>query len=168
MRLIDFQLGPPSAWTIVNDGVMGGLSSSDLTAEVGSAAVFQGRLSLENNGGFASVRMALPGGALARAASIALRVRGDGRRYQLRLRPGGSVDGPAWAADFETTPSEWVTVTLPVNAFEPRFRGSRPPDAGPLALEHVGQLGFMLADKHEGAFRLEILWIDVNPDGAGP
>ena len=44
-----------SAWRSIDDVVMGGLSSSRMWVEQGRA-VFDGELSLENNGGFASVR----------------------------------------------------------------------------------------------------------------
>ena len=42
-------------WRSINDGVMGGLSSGGMRLEDG-IAVFSGTLSLENNGGFSSVR----------------------------------------------------------------------------------------------------------------
>ena len=43
----------PDRWTIVNDGVMGGLSRSRILVSDERTVVFEGRLSLENNGGFA-------------------------------------------------------------------------------------------------------------------
>jgi NADH dehydrogenase [ubiquinone] 1 alpha subcomplex assembly factor 1 len=42
-------------WRIVNDGVMGGLSSSKAIVE-DDKIIFSGNVSLENNGGFASLR----------------------------------------------------------------------------------------------------------------
>ncbi len=42
-------------WRIVNDGVMGGLSSSKATIK-DDKIIFSGNVSLENNGGFASLR----------------------------------------------------------------------------------------------------------------
>ena len=42
-------------WRNVDDVVMGGVSSSSMRIEEG-VAVFKGEVSLENNGGFASVR----------------------------------------------------------------------------------------------------------------
>jgi monofunctional biosynthetic peptidoglycan transglycosylase len=44
-------------WRIVNDDVMGGVSSSKLYLNEEQNLVFSGNLSLENNGGFASSRM---------------------------------------------------------------------------------------------------------------
>lgn len=160
-RIVEFSEESGEEWIVVNDGVMGGLSSSDITAGADGVGVFEGELSLENNGGFASVRTALPKGALAGASSILVRVRGDGKRYQVRLRPGTRLDGIAYAATFETTAGQWITAELALDDFEPTFRGYRPPNAGPLDPAQVGQLGIMLTDEQVGPFRLEIEWIGV-------
>ena len=160
-RLIDFDAGTDRDWIAVNDGVMGGRSSSDLAVGDDGIGVFTGNLSLENNGGFASVRTAVPDAALAGASRIVLRVRGDGRRYQLRLRHGRRFDGISYTASFETTADDWSTVTLPLGTFEPTFRGYRPRNAEPLDPPRVGQVGIMLSDGQEGPFRLEIDWIGI-------
>jgi hypothetical protein len=43
-------------WIIVNDGVMGGISTSSIKLTNTQNGVFSGTVKLENNGGFASVR----------------------------------------------------------------------------------------------------------------
>ena len=43
-------------WQIVNDGVMGGVSKSKLTVTNDGFGKFSGTVSIENNGGFASVQ----------------------------------------------------------------------------------------------------------------
>ncbi|MDX1676118.1 MAG: CIA30 family protein, partial [Longimicrobiales bacterium] len=110
--LVDFRAGLPDDRRIVNDGVMGGRSTSSLTRDDGGHAVFEGRISLENNGGFASFRTTVGQGAMAGAERFLVRVRGDGRRYQLRLRPGQSRREVSYKAPFETTPGAWTTVRL--------------------------------------------------------
>lgn len=159
-RIVDFEQGLPPAIETVNDPVMGGRSSSGLGWADG-AAVFEGFLSLENNGGFASFRARLPDGALDGATRLLARVRGDGRRYQLRLRPGGRFGGISYKAEF-VAPDGWTTVSLPLESFEPTFRGFRPPGAGPLDAARVREVGIMLADEQEGPFRLEIAWIGMD------
>ena len=54
--LVNFTEEEDVRWRIVNDGVMGGLSSSDLELTKDRTAIFSGFVSLDNNGGFASVR----------------------------------------------------------------------------------------------------------------
>jgi monofunctional biosynthetic peptidoglycan transglycosylase len=160
--LIDFRSGSDVRWYRVNDGVMGGRSSSSLSLTDEGTAVFDGNLSLENNGGFASVRAEVAEGSLAEFSRLVIRVRGDGKSYQMRLRMSSAFDGIAYRATFETTADEWTTVEIPFSAFEPSFRGYRPRNAEPLDPARVRQIGFMLTDKQEGRFRLEIAWIGAS------
>jgi monofunctional biosynthetic peptidoglycan transglycosylase len=147
---LDMDLQP---WLAVNDGVMGGVSAGRMS-ETANGLSFEGVLSLENNGGFASVRRRV-GADCSMASGVRIRVRGDGRRYQLRFRQDRRFDGIAWRAFFDTH-NAWQTVSLDFDEFEPVFRGRRVPEAGPLQAENVSQIGFMLADGNPGPFRLEI------------
>jgi monofunctional biosynthetic peptidoglycan transglycosylase len=143
----------PAPWQSVNDGVMGGVSSGAMTVSP-NGLVFEGELSLENNGGFASVRRVV-GADVSAATGLRLKVRGDGRTYQVRLRHDRRFDGIAWRAEFSAS-SQWQDVTLYFEDFEPMFRGRRVIDAGPVVPSKISQLGFMVADKTPGPFRLEI------------
>jgi monofunctional biosynthetic peptidoglycan transglycosylase len=150
-------------WRAVNDGVMGGISAGRMV-ETETGLSFEGELSLENNGGFASVRR-LVGQDLSGAGRVRIEVRGDGRSYQARFRQDGRFDGVAWRAVFETSGS-WQTLELAFSAFEPVFRGRRVPQAGPLVAADIRQFGFMLADGKPGPFRLEIRSIEFLPGAA--
>ena len=68
---------------IVNDAVMGGVSQSSLRQDI-HGLFFEGLVSLENNGGFASMRSSVrfPQGTQL----IELLAKGDGKRYKLVLR----------------------------------------------------------------------------------
>jgi monofunctional biosynthetic peptidoglycan transglycosylase len=153
MRL-DMELAP---WQAVNDGVMGGISRGRMVSTEDGLR-FEGELSLENNGGFASVRRPVDAD-LSAAGSVRLEVRGDGRTYQFRLRLDKRYDGVAWRAEFATS-GEWQTIDLPFDEFVPVFRGRRVPEAGPVIAADIGQAGFMLADKTAGAFALDIRSIE--------
>jgi hypothetical protein len=165
MSLIDFAAPEMSAWRPVHDGVMGGVSRGGIAATTEGTALFTGDLSLDNPGGFASVRRRIDGSALADQDGLALRVRGDGRSYQLRLRTDDRFDGAAYRAEFPTEEGRWQTVRLPFASFEPTFRGRILRDAPPLAPGRVRQIAFMLADKQAGPFDLEIAWIAVYGPG---
>ncbi len=148
--ILDMSVAP---WQSINDGVMGGISSGRME-QSGDVLRFEGTLSLENNGGFASVRRPL-GEDLAKATGVQLRVRGDGRTYQFRLRQDDRFDGIAWRAEFSTD-GEWQTVDLSFDRFIPVFRGRQVPEAGPVSPAAIRQIGFMLADRKPGPFALEI------------
>lgn len=159
--IIDFADPEPTRWAIVNDGVMGGLSDSRLQLTGDGTALFSGVLSLENNGGFASTRALLDPMDLTGMAGLRVRVRGDGRSYELRLRTGGGFDGVAYRAEFGTTQDEWTEAFLPFSAFQPSFRGRVPRGAPALDLASIRQIGFLLGDGKEGPFQLEVAWIRV-------
>jgi monofunctional biosynthetic peptidoglycan transglycosylase len=143
-------------WRIVNDGVMGGLSESQMSLTEAQTAVFEGEVSLENNGGFASVRSEPTDFALGEYRGLLFRVRGDGQRYQLRLRTDRSWDGIAYRFTFPTTRDEWTSVKVSFDKFVPTFRGRRVPGAPALDPAQIRQIGFLISDKQEGPFRLEV------------
>lgn len=151
-------------WRVVNDGVMGGISTSRIRETPSGTAVFEGRLSLENNGGFASVRTGLNDLDLSEYDGIAIRARGDGRTYQVRLRTDRQFDGVTYRAIFVTKPDQWTIVRVPFSDFEPTYRGRILRGVEPLDTAHLQQLALMVADKKDGPFRLEIQWVKAFVD----
>jgi monofunctional biosynthetic peptidoglycan transglycosylase len=149
-------------WLNINDVVMGGVSTGQVRDEDG-VLVFSGQLSLENRGGFASVRRPVdppPDDTVL----LRLEVRGDGRRYQFRIRQDTRFDGAAWR-QFFTASASWQVIELPLAGFEPVFRGTPIAGAGPVEAKRIQQIGFMLADKQAGPFRLEIRSIEfIGPE----
>jgi hypothetical protein len=156
-HLFDFQAAESTAgWSAIDDAVMGGISSSRLRHDPAGHAVFEGVVSLDNNGGFASVRsrpveLGAPG-----AVSYVLEVLGDGKRYKLNLRTDDAFDGVNYQAAFETPRDQWTTVRLPVAGFRPTFRGRMVATAPPLDPARVRQVGLMIADRQVGTFALEV------------
>lgn len=148
-------------WRTVNDTVMGGISQSSFSITPEGIGVFSGSLSLENNGGFSSVRRPLAETALAGATEVSLRVQGDGRPYQLRMKMSSADRAPSYRAEFDTQDGEWITVTLPFSDFEPVFRGRIIEDAPALIPEDVVEIGFLLADRQSGEFEMAIDWIQA-------
>jgi hypothetical protein len=162
----DFTQTTNVTWQVVNDDVMGGISTSSFRITNG-VAVFSGRVSLENNGGFASVRTLPTRFELGEASGFALRVRGDGRRYKFTARMDTSFDGPLYQQAFTTKRGEWQELHLPLNDFVPTFRGRVLPGEAPLDLRKLTSVGFLISDQQDGAFQLEVAWIKalkVAPD----
>ena len=155
-NLIDFSDSDDSGWSVINDGVMGGVSRSNIQRTDQGTGIFSGILSLENNGGFASVRAQVGRHDLSSYAGLEIRVRGDGRTYQLRIRNDNRFDGIAYRAFFDTRDGEWITETIPFEEFLPTFRGRILKDVPSLDRSRINQIGFLIADKKPGSFSLEI------------
>jgi len=158
--IIDFSApDEQDRWEIINDAVMGGVSASRVSITDNKAALFQGVLSLENYGGFASMRTHPREFDLAGFNGLMIRINGDGKDYRLRLRTDTSYEGIAYQAHFSTEQDHWIIVRLPFDIFIPVFRGRIIEDAPQLDIAAIQRIGFMVADKQEGPFRLEIEWV---------
>ena len=73
-------------WRIVNDGVMGGISKSFLAHTDAGQGRFSGHVSLAYNGGFASIQLNTNVKLTEDKKFIIFRVKGDGKRYEFRLK----------------------------------------------------------------------------------
>jgi len=122
-------------------------------------AVFRGEVSLENNGGFASVRSRPAHHDLAGSDAFVIRARGDGRRYKFTVHTDRSFDSAVYQAVFTTKKGEWEEHRLPLQPFVPTFRGRVLSGEPPLDAAKVTSVGFLISDKQEGPFRLEMAWI---------
>jgi Complex I intermediate-associated protein 30 (CIA30) len=161
--LFDFQAATNSpAWEVVNDDVMGGVSTSRFQVLTNGCAVFSGTVRLENNGGFASVRSAPLRENLTDLTAFVLRVRGDGRSYKFSVRTGAGFDTPLYQLAFTTKRGEWEEHRLPFKDFVPTFRGRILTDVPPLNPAKVTSVGFLISDKQEGPFKLEVAWIKAS------
>lgn len=139
----------------VDDAVMGGRSRSRATVERG-VLCFAGVVSLEDGGGFASIRSAPAPLDLRGADGLALRVRGDGRRYKVNLRTDDAEEDVTWQAAFETATGGWEVILLPLHLFHPTRRGRPAPEAGPLRPDRLRTVGLLISDRQAGPFRLEV------------
>jgi NADH dehydrogenase [ubiquinone] 1 alpha subcomplex assembly factor 1 len=150
-------------WQPINDRVMGGVSTSRMSFDLAGHAVFEGTVSLENNGGFASVRTPLLDLGCADTAAYALTVCGDGHTYKLNLRTDTGFDGLNYQAAFKPVLGQWSQIYLPVAVFVPSFRGRTVQGAAPLQPELVRQVGLMISDRQAGPFRLAVKAIEAIP-----
>ena len=144
-------------WNIVNDSVMGGRSQATLKLINNTYANFKGYLSLQNNGGFSSIRAYYPPD-LTNIKSIVLKVRGDGRKYNFRIR-GNTGNWASYTHSFDTVEGEWNEIELKIDDFYPVYRGYTLKNMPQLSEVIIKEIGIMLSDKIEGSFSIEIDWI---------
>ena len=144
-------------WGIVNDDVMGGVSTSYISLNEEKNLIFKGYLSLKNNGGFASSRLGVKRKALIGVKSFKVKFKGDGNTYKLRLRQ--NYRRVSYSCNFESVKDEWVEVDIPIEDFKPTWRGYNYSDYPALEIEEINSLGLHISDKQEGEFELEIEYI---------
>jgi monofunctional biosynthetic peptidoglycan transglycosylase len=144
------------SWYSQNDTVMGGVSSSQMTFFNDSIAKFSGRVSLENNGGFAQVKYDKTRFDLKEFNGLELRIKGDNKTYQLRLQTdAGQI---AYSASLLAS-SDWQTLRLAFADFKPTFRGRDVLGAPRLNQSSINAVALMVSDKQTGEFELLIDYI---------
>jgi monofunctional biosynthetic peptidoglycan transglycosylase len=161
--------GPDAAqrWQAVNDGVMGGVSDGRFRITDDKTLEFFGTLSLENNGGFASVRTKPADLDIKAGDAIAVRVKGDGREYVLNLYTKSRRMAFSYRAPLPTTKDQWRDVEIPLADFIPTAFGRRVQGMGPVEPDQINGLGFMLSDKKPGKFKMQVEWVRVVPARKG-
>lgn len=156
-----FDFSNPSvtrAWRNVDDDVMGGVSASRIEPGPHGARFF-GTVSLENNGGFASVRSTPAPLGLAGTEALELELLGDGHTYKLSIRLDGAFDGISYQTNF-TPPAGRVSRTrIAFRELVPMWRGRRVSDALPFDPARATQVGLVIGDKQAGAFELGLVAI---------
>lgn len=146
-------------WRTITDTVMGGRSGSQFSINKFGRAIFEGNVSLENNGGFASVRSYPDDHDLSLFTGLAMRVKGDGKQYKFNLRTDHNFDGIQYQVSFETQKDEWILVLMPFEDFVPTYHGRQLTSVSAFDPSKVKTFGVLISDKQEGQFRLEIDWI---------
>jgi len=148
-------------WIVVNDNVMGGISRSRVSINAEGYMLFNGNVSLEYGGGFASVRSSYENWEIGNFEGFVIKVWGDGKSYQFRCRTGNNFDGVAYRHYFQTNNENWQEIRLPFSKFVPTYRGRILSDVKPLDSKAIRNLGLMISDKQSGNFNLKIAWIGV-------
>lgn len=151
-----FDFGDPTrdgGFRPVDEGAPGSRSWGR-AAVAGGVLCFDGALAPDDPGARAAVRSEPAPFDLTGAAGVALRLRGDGKRYGVELRLDDEEE-VAWQATFETATGGWEVVLLPLELFTPVRQGRAAPEGGRLRPERVHTVG-LLVEEQAGPFRLEV------------
>lgn len=157
--ILDFTAAETTEWEAIDDRIMGGSSQSnpEYIDEVGLR--FSGNVSLENNGGFASIRSGEKELDLSQHTGLKVRLRGDGKSYKLSLRTDLFYDGVSYLAEFATEAGTWQEIELPIKDFLPTHHGISLTTVAPMDTASVKSFGLFISGKQEGPFQLDIAWI---------
>jgi hypothetical protein len=110
-------------WHTINDTVMGGVSYGHIKINEEGNGVFTGKVSLKNNGGFCSVRYPVPRKQIGKFHNFVLKVCGDGKEYQFRIKEN-TEDAHVYKSVFKTT-KQWQEIKIPFKEMFPSFRGRK-------------------------------------------
>lgn len=145
-------------WEILDDVVMGGHSEGHISINSQGYGLFSGTVSLESNGGFSSVQYKPDDLRVDPKDYIRIRLKGDGKRYQFRVKHDRQVYA-SYISNVETS-GAWEDITIPLNELYPTFRGKQL-DQPNFNHYTIQQLGFLIANKKAEEFELLIDKIEL-------
>ena len=140
-------------WTVVDDDVMGGKSSGAFALNKSGHGVYTGHVSLENNGGFSSLRSRFDKISTKGFSKVILKIKGDGKNYQFRVKSKLS-DKHSYIALFNTSKT-WEVLEIPLADMYPAFRG-RKLDISNFDAISIEEVAFLIGNKTAEDFKLEI------------
>ena len=142
-------------WIVVNDNVMGGRSKSGFEFK-NEKLVFSGSTNT-NGGGFSSIRTIPIEFYFNDKTGLHIRYKGDGRTYKLGVRMEGKSF--SYRTNFDTG-NGWQEARIPFDNMDVSWRG-RPLSKAehPLLTSKIRSIEFMIYDKQDGPFKLQVDWI---------
>jgi len=147
-----------SNWSIVDDVVMGGRSSGNFYLNKEGHGIFEGRVSLDNNGGFSSLRYNFAEMSTKSYSKIILKVKGDGKSYQFRVK-SKSTDYYSYITSFKSS-EDWEIIEVKLSDLYPAFRG-RNLNMPNFDKDSIEEIAFLIGNKREENFKLEIDYIEL-------
>jgi len=154
LTIIDFNKNSNLyGWRVVDDVVMGGQSNGEFTINNEGHAVFSGVVSTANNGGFSSLRYRFDKLNIAKFETIKIRVRGDGNKYQFRVKP--TIFNQFSYTGYFQTKTKWETIEIKLADLIPTFRG-RILEMDNFEGNELEELGFLIGNKKNEEFQLII------------
>lgn len=158
LMLYDFsQNSSKSDWQIVDDVVMGGRSDGNFSINEAGNGLFEGKVSLENNGGFSSLRHDL-NAKVGNNTKVKITLKGDGKTYQFRIK-SSYYERHSYIAEFQTT-GDWQEIVIPLSSMYPAFRG-RKLSIPNFNSDQIREIAFLIGNKKPESFRLEISKIEL-------
>lgn len=147
-----------SDWRIIDDGVMGGVSQGKFSIDADGNGIFSGTVSLENNGGFSSVRHQFDIVNCTNDSKVLIRLKGDGKEYQFRIKDK-SNSYYSYITTFKTS-GNWETLEIKLSDLYPSFRGRKLnlPNFNSNSFEEIV---FLIANKKNETFKLTLDKIEL-------
>ncbi|WP_034057937.1 CIA30 family protein [Lacinutrix jangbogonensis] len=142
-----------SNWRIVDDVVMGGRSSGNFALNKDGHGKFSGKVSIENNGGFSSLRYDMDAIDVSNHTKVSIKLKGDGKAYQFRIKHN-KYERYSYITAF-TTSGTWETITINLKDMYPAFRG-RTLNYPNFNKNNIEELAFLIGNKKAESFELLI------------
>ncbi len=120
--------------------------------------VFKGNISIDNSGGFSSVRFLNERISVKHYSKIKVKLKGDGKSYQFRIKTN-TRDSHSYIVPF-TTNGEWQEICFQLKDLYASFRG-RKLEKPNFDAKYFEAITFLIGNKKEGHFKLMLDKIEI-------
>ena len=145
-------------WRIIDDGVMGGVSQGKFAIDSDGNGIFHGTVSLENNGGFSSIRHQFEKIKTTKINTVFIRLKGDGKQYQFRIKDK-NTSYYSYITTFETS-GKWETIAIQLADLYPSFRGQKL-NLSNFNADSFEEISFLIGNKKNESFQLLLDKIEI-------
>jgi NADH dehydrogenase [ubiquinone] 1 alpha subcomplex assembly factor 1 len=156
---LNFGANKVQSWSVINDGVMGGMSQG--TAKYNDNSVtFLGTIRLENNGGFSSLKSPFSAKDLSPFKNVEIRYRSKGIPMAFTLENSRAWYNTYYRMGLPSTDGAWDVVTLRLKKFQGQRVGQTTGNTmGADFASEVIRMGFINDAKGPGDFEFELDYI---------
>lgn len=150
-----------SDWIMLTDNVMGGITTSKLVYNENSM-LLSGNISLENYGGFSSVKTRFRDFDLSEYKGLRIRVKSFNQKFAFTLEDSKNWTMPNYKTEIlNSKDNTWEIATIYFKDFKEYQIGE--PTGSELnlsKLKNIVRLGIITNEKKEGPFSLEVDFIE--------
>ena len=132
---------------------MGGESEGNFKLNENGNGVYFGEVSLENNGGFSSLRFRFNKKEISNYSKIILKIKGDGKDYQFRVKDNYR-NFYSYISSFSTN-KNWQLIEINLSEMYPGFRG-RKLEMSKFSSSIIEEIAFLIGNKRNESFKIEI------------
>ena len=148
-------------WQVILDGVMGGRSQGDALLKENSLYL-KGKVSLENNGGFVSLKGPFKSIDLSSFKTLKIRLKSTGIAFAVTLETDRAFYRPYFKQAIQVESNDWEIISLDINDFLKYRMGRFNNDQITVDdLKRVLRIGFISNEKKAGNFEFEVDYIEI-------
>jgi len=148
-------------WLLLSDNIMGGVTKSKIEY-TSNSVLLSGDISLDNYGGFASMKTKYKSVDLSKYIGIKIKFKSTNQKFAFTLEDNQNWTQPNYKREFSSKKDDtWEEVTIYFKDFQEIVIGAPTGNMMKLkSLKNIVRMGIMTYEKKEGPFSLEVDYLE--------
>lgn len=148
-------------WVLLSDNIMGGVTKSKIEY-TSNSVLLSGNISLDNYGGFSSIRTKYKSVDLSQYNGIKIKFKSNNQKFAFTLEDNQNWTKPNYKREFSPKKDDtWEEMIIYFKDFQEIVIGE--PTGNTMkakSLKNIVRMGIMTYEKKEGPFSLEVDYIE--------